>query len=72
MTTETYQAVNCRIPKETYEDMHTIIGLTQKTTGAFVKDAIDFYIQCVKDGTEVDFKPMKIDQYAYGLESKPK
>jgi hypothetical protein len=72
MTSDTLQAVNCRIPKDTYEDMHTVIRLTQKTTGAFVKDAIDFYIQCVKDGTNVDFKSMKIDQFAYGLERESK
>jgi len=70
MTAETLQAINCRIPKDVYNDMQQLLGYTQKSTAAFVKDAIEFYILSVKEEVNVkDFKPLKIDQFAFGLEN---
>jgi predicted DNA-binding protein len=73
MTTEPLQAVNCRIPKDVYNDMQDLLSNTQKSTAAFVKDSIEFYIGCVKRNINVDdFKPLKIDQFAYDLDKKNK
>jgi predicted DNA-binding protein len=70
MTSESLQAINCRIPKDVYEDMQNLLSNTQKSTAAFVKDAIEFYIECVKQNDVDDFKPLKIDQFAYNLNKK--
>jgi len=71
MTTEPLQAVNCRIPKEVYNDMQDLLRFTQKSTAAFVKDSIEFYMECVKKNKIAeDFNPLKIDQFAYNLNKK--
>jgi len=70
MTTETLQAINCRIPKDVYNDMQGLLSYTQKSTAAFVKDAIEFYILSVKGEGVKDFKPLKIDRFAFGLGSE--
>ena len=62
-----FQAVNCRIPKKTFEAMQKLQDNTNKSTAAFVKDAIDFYLKSVEEDLDSDFKPLKIDQYAYKL-----
>jgi hypothetical protein len=60
-------AINCRIPSETHEKMQSSLEVTQKSTAAFVKDAIMEYIAQIEQS---DYKPsraLQIDQFAYQL-----
>jgi hypothetical protein len=50
--------------------MQGLLSYTQKSTAAFVKDAIEFYILSVKGEGVKDFKPLKIDKFAFGLGSE--
>ncbi len=67
---ETLVAVNCRIPKSIYEEVHQLTEVTQKSVAAFVTTAIREYIaQC----TEINYtqsKTLIVDKFALELERK--
>lgn len=68
----THQAINCRIPKETYDSMQVIVENTKKSTAEFVKNCIEWYIISVEKELDSDYNPLKIDQFAYKLNRKEK
>jgi hypothetical protein len=64
-----FHAVNCRIPKQTYKALHEIASTTGKTAATTVADSIEYYVRCVQGKTEPT-KPLKIDQFAWNLNTK--
>lgn len=66
---ETLVSINCRIPESVYDDMQTLLGITQKTSAAFVKDAVKEYILLVKKNNQPS-DSLQIDQFAWQLHEK--
>lgn len=61
-----YHAINCRIPRETYDLVQKVIVATGKTTATTVSDAVVYYVNCVQ-GNLTPTKPLQIDQFAWKL-----
>ena len=66
---EIYHAINCRIPKETYENLQAMLEITGKNVSATVADAIVYYMNCVK-GENEPTNSLQIDQFAWNLKKK--
>lgn len=62
----THHAINCRIPKDVYEELQEILKVTQKNTATTVADSIIHYVNCVMGKTEI-IKALQIDQFAWGI-----
>lgn len=67
----TYHAINCRIPKDTYQKLQEILKVTQKNTAITVADSIIHYVNCVMGKTET-IKALQIDKFAWELSRKDK
>lgn len=67
---ESLVAVNCRIPKSIYEEVHKLTEVTQKSVAAFVTTAIREYIAQCTQNNYTQSKTLTVDKFALELERK--
>ena len=75
MTTDKieYTAIQCRIPSKLYDDVQTIIDITDKSIAAFIGQTVEYYIASLKDEeSEMNNKTFKLDRYAWQLANEDK
>lgn len=60
-------AVNFRLPYELHSEMSQILEKTEKSSAAFISNAVEYYIALVKEKTINNQDTLKIDRFAWGL-----
>jgi hypothetical protein len=75
MTTDKteYTAIQCRIPSKIYDDVQTLIDITDKSIAAFIGQSVEYYIASLKDKKpETNNNTFKLDRYAWQLANEDK